>query len=158
MFLGTYIRCVFNQNLNTMKQLTTHSSFFPKALLMLGLFFFSLSAVQAQRVVSGAQLSLEKTSHDFGKVEQHSNTSFEFVFTNTGSEPLVLSNVKGSCSCTVPEWPRSPIMPGKSGKILVKYDSKRLGPFSRSVTISSNDPEQPSQIIRVKGAVEAASN
>jgi len=111
--------------------------------------FFSLG-VSAQ-----AEITFEKDVHDFGTMKQHGDASTEFVFKNTGNEPLIISNAKGSCGCTVPEWPREPIQPGQSSAIKVKYDSKRLGPINKSVTITSNGSEQP-KVIRIKGNIEAA--
>ncbi|MEX2596280.1 MAG: DUF1573 domain-containing protein [Salibacteraceae bacterium] len=102
-----------------------------------------------------AEIEFEKTVHDFGKMKQHGDASTEFKFTNTGSEPLIISNAKGSCGCTVPEWPREPIQPGQTNSIKVKYDSKRLGPINKSVTITSNGSEQP-KVLRIKGNIEAA--
>lgn len=102
-----------------------------------------------------AEIEFENTVHDFGKLNQHGDASTEFKFTNTGSEPLIISNAKGSCGCTVPEWPREPIQPGESSVIKVKYDSKRLGPINKSVTITSNGSEQP-KVLRIKGNIAAA--
>ena len=71
-------------------------------------------------------ISFQKDVHDFGKLKQHGNASTEFTFTNTGNAPLIISNAKGSCGCTVPTWPREPIAPGATASIKVKYDSKRV--------------------------------
>ena len=60
----------------------------------------------------------------------------EFVFTNIGKEPLIISKAKGSCGCTVPEWPKEPIMSGETGVIKVNYDEKRIGSFNKSITIT----------------------
>lgn len=111
---------------------------------------FIAVSVQAQ-----AEIEFENLVHDFGKLQQHDDASTEFKFTNTGTEPLIISNAKGSCGCTVPEWPREPIQPGQSGAIKVKYDSKRLGPINKSVTITSNGSEEP-KVLRIKGNIAAA--
>lgn len=105
---------------------------------------------------SNAEIDFEKEVHDFGKLKQHGDATTEFKFTNTGSEPLIISNAKGSCGCTVPEWPREPIAPGESSVIRVKYDSKRIGPINKSVTITSNASNSPTKVIRIKGNIEAA--
>ena len=76
----------------------------------------------------------------------------EFQFTNTGKEPLIISKAKGSCGCTVPEWPKEPIMPGENGIIKVNYDEKRIGAFNKSITITSNAKNSP-KIIKIKGKV-----
>lgn len=105
---------------------------------------------------SKAEVQFEKDVHDFGNVKQGGDASTEFKFTNTGTEPLIISNAKGSCGCTVPEWPREPIAPGQNGVIKVKYDSKRVGPINKSVTITSNANNAPQKIIRIKGHIDAA--
>ena len=104
--------------------------------------------------VGGAEISFEKEVHDYGVMEQNGNGQCEFVFTNTGTEPLLITNARGSCGCTVPEWPREPIAPGASSAIKVKYDTKRIGLINKSVTITSNG-ETSTKIIRIKGEVKA---
>ena len=127
-------------------------------LLTFGFFLamaFAFTA-NAQSAAGGAEITFEKEVHDFGKMKQHGDASTEFKFKNTGTEPLIISNSRGSCGCTVPEWPREPIAPGESSVIKVKYDSKRIGPINKSVTISSNAVNTPSKVIRIKGNIEAA--
>ena len=103
---------------------------------------------------SGAEISFEKEVHDFGDMKRYGDASTEFKFTNTGTEPLIISNAKGSCGCTVPSWPKEPIMPGQTSAIKVKYDSKRVGPINKSVTITSNASNEPTKVIRIKGKIE----
>jgi len=92
--------------------------------------------------------------HDFGQVSEGKQVFYNFVFTNTGNQPLIISNVDAGCSCTVPEWPKEPIMPGEAGIIKVSYNSKdRSGVFNKAIRISSN-AEMPTKIIRIKGVVE----
>ncbi|OFZ07897.1 MAG: hypothetical protein A3D92_11580, partial [Bacteroidetes bacterium RIFCSPHIGHO2_02_FULL_44_7] len=109
----------------------------------------------AQEVTSGAQINFEKETHDYGNVEFGGNGQCTFVFKNTGNAPLIISNAKGSCGCTVPSWPKEPIAPGKTGTITVKYDTKRPGAINKSVTITSNAANEPTKVIRIKGNVEA---
>ena len=120
-----------------------------KLLVALGAALFLSLGVSAQ-----AEIAFEKDVHDFGTMKQHGDASTEFVFKNTGSEPLIVANAKGSCGCTVPEWPREPIAPGASSSIKVKYDTKRIGLINKSVTITSNG-ETSTKIIRIKGEVKA---
>ncbi len=116
----------------------------------------SLAGVAQEASQSGADIEFEKEVHDFGNMKQHGDASTEFKFTNTGTEALIISNAKGSCGCTVPEWPREPIAPGASAAIKVRYDSKRVGPINKSVTITSNASNSPTKVIRIKGNIEAA--
>ena len=102
------------------------------------------------------EISFEKEIHDFGTFEQHGDGNYEFKFTNTGDAPLIISNSKGSCGCTVPTWPKEPIAPGATGSIKVKYDTKRPGPISKSVTITSNAVNSATKVLRIKGEVGQA--
>ncbi len=131
-----------------------------KAIFTFGLMFLAMIAInvnaQDAPKVGGAEISFEKEVHDYGTMKQHGNGECEFVFTNTGTDPLVISNARGSCGCTVPTWPREPIAPGASATIKVKYDTKRIGLINKSVTIQSNAVNSPTKIIRIKGEVKAA--
>lgn len=101
------------------------------------------------------EISFEKDVHDFGTIKFGGDGVYEFKFTNTGKEPLIISNAQGSCGCTVPTWSKEPIKPNGSGTIKVSYDTKRPGPFSKTVTITSN-AKSASKTITVKGIVEQA--
>ena len=102
------------------------------------------------------EISFEKEIHDFGTFEQNGNGTYEFKFTNSGDAPLIISNSKGSCGCTVPVWPKEPIAPGESNVIKVKYDTKRIGAFNKSITITSNAKNDATKVIRIKGKTLAA--
>ncbi len=95
-------------------------------------------------------MSFETKEHDFGTFDQDGNGTFLFMFTNTGKEPLVIKDAKGSCGCTVPQWPQHPIGPGKKDTIKVTYDTHRVGMFVKTVTITSNAKESP-DILTIKG-------
>ena len=85
------------------------------------------------------EITFEKTTHQFGEIPYGGNGTYEFVFKNTGNEPLILSQPKSSCGCTVPEWPKRPILPGDTDVIKVTYkNTDRPGSFSKYVTIFSN--------------------
>ena len=102
---------------------------------------------------TGAKIEFAKETHDYGTIKYAADGSCTFEFKNTGNEPLIISNAKGSCGCTVPEWPKEPIAPGAKGKITVKYDTKRPGAINKSVTITSNAANEPTKVIRIKGNV-----
>jgi hypothetical protein len=105
---------------------------------------------------TGPMISVDKEVHDYGNIAQGANGTCEFVVTNTGDAPLILTNCKGSCGCTVPKCDTEPIKPGAKTTITVKYDTKRPGPINKSVTISSNATNAPEKIVRIKGNVDAA--
>jgi hypothetical protein len=120
-------------------------------------FAFNGTFAQEEKAVAigGAEISFDKETHDYGKIEQHANGECVFTFTNNGTEPLTISNAKGSCGCTVPQWPREAVAPGQTGEIKVKYDTKRIGIINKSVTIQSNAVNSPTKIIRIKGEIKA---
>jgi len=99
----------------------------------------------------------ERKIVDYGAIEKGSKGIYDFKFKNIGKSPLIISNVKGSCGCTVPSAPKEPIMPGQSGIIQVKYDTNRVGPISKTITITSNASESK-KVIRVKGLVKKESS
>lgn len=103
----------------------------------------------------GAIIEFAKEVHDYGTINNGANGECTFEFYNKGKEPLILANVKGSCQCTVPEWPKEPIAPGEKGVITVKYNTKNTGPINKSVTITSNAVNEPTKVIRIKGNVLA---
>lgn len=99
-------------------------------------------AAPAAPVGPTTNMDFSETEFDFGNLTAGESVTHMFKFKNTGKEPLVISNAKGSCGCTVPKWPKEPIAPGKSGEIEVKFDSKnKSGKQSKNVTITANtDP------------------
>ncbi|MCB9183964.1 MAG: DUF1573 domain-containing protein [Flavobacteriales bacterium] len=103
---------------------------------------------------SGPLIQLDKQVHDYGTIAQGANGECAFTVTNTGDAPLIITNCKGSCGCTVPKCDTAPIAPGQKSTITVKYDTKRTGVINKSVTISSNAANEPEKVVRIKGMVE----
>lgn len=95
------------------------------------------------------------TEWNYGTIEKSSTGVRFFKFSNTGKAPLVIQGAKGSCGCTVPSYPKEPIMPGESGYIKVKYDTKRVGPFTKYVTLTTNATSNTTTRLKIKGTVEA---
>ena len=87
---------------------------------------------------NAAEISFESETVNYGKIEKNADGKREFTFTNTGKEPLIITNCVGSCGCTVPQWPKTPIAPGATASIKVKYDTRRVGRFQKTVTVQSN--------------------
>lgn len=92
---------------------------------------------------------------NYGNIENGSTGYRYFKFTNTGSGPLVISGAKGSCGCTVPSYPKEPIMPGESEYIKVKYDTKRTGAYTKYVTLTTNSKSNPTTRLKIFGTVAA---
>jgi hypothetical protein len=103
-------------------------------------------------------LEFEETEYDFGTIMEGEKVVYDYKFVNTGDEPLIIQNAKGSCGCTVPEWERDPIPPGGSSVIKVQFDSKNKGKVggglqSKRVTITANtDPVNT--YLTIKGKVD----
>jgi len=100
----------------------------------------------------GPIMRLDTTVVDYGTIQQNSEPLRVLDFTNTGTEPLVISNARGSCGCTVPTWPKEPIMPGETSTIEVRYATNRIGPFTKKITLTTNEGGEP-KVIKVTGTV-----
>ncbi|GAB1856728.1 DUF1573 domain-containing protein [Flavobacteriaceae bacterium MHTCC 0001] len=116
-------------------------------LLFVGLISVSLNAQDKV-----AKIEFKETTIDYGTIEKGADGVRTFEFTNTGDAPLIISNVKSSCGCTIPSKPKDPIMPGKTGEIKVKYDTNRVNPIRKTVTVTSN-AETPIVALKIKGLV-----
>ncbi|PKP35136.1 MAG: hypothetical protein CVU00_03825 [Bacteroidetes bacterium HGW-Bacteroidetes-17] len=127
-----------------------------KIIIVFSMLLFSSVILNAQEQKdenpNAAQIKFETLIHDYGKILKDSDGKFKFVFTNTGKEPLILSQPRSSCGCTVPTWPKKPILPGKSDEIEVTYATNRVGPFAKTVTIMSN-AKTPVVVLKIQGEV-----
>ena len=110
----------------------------------------SCSGEQGQK--STEMVFKDGLTHDFGKIQEGSEGTYEFVFENKGENSLIIQNVKSSCGCTVPTYPKDPVEKGKTGIIKVKYNTKRIGAFTKHVTVYSNAKASPIQL-NIKGEV-----
>ena len=99
-----------------------------------------------------AKIEFKSTVIDYGTIEKGANGVRVFEFTNTGNAPLIISSAKSTCGCTVPKKPKGPIMPGETGEIEVKYDTKRVYPIRKTITVTSN-AETPTVALKIKGLV-----
>lgn len=120
-----------------------------KNLIATAIFIFVGFAVQAQ---STAKMEFKSEVIDYGEIAKGSDGVRTFEFKNTGNTPLVITNVSSSCGCTVPKKPEEPIQPGETGEIQVKYDTKRVGPIRKTITVYSN-AEEPAKSLKIKGKV-----
>jgi len=100
----------------------------------------------------GPIMDFSDTVVDYGTIDQNSEPFRVFKFTNTGNEPLVIKHAKGSCGCTVPTYPKEPILPGETSEVKVRYDTKRIGKFTKTVTLTTNE-EVGKRVITIKGNV-----
>ncbi len=118
------------------------------AILFVGMMSLGLYA-QDKKV---AKIEFKTEIIDYGTIEKGADGVRIFEFTNTGNAPLIISNVKSTCGCTVPKKPKGPIMPGETGEIEVKYDTKRVNPIRKTITVISN-AERPTVALKIKGLV-----
>jgi hypothetical protein len=102
---------------------------------------------------NGPEIEFEKLVHDYGEVQYNGNGECEFRFTNTGNEPLILQKPKSSCGCTVPTWPKEPILPGESDVIKVTYKTTKVGAINKTITVTSNAKTNATVVLRIKGTV-----
>ncbi|HNU78509.1 MAG TPA: DUF1573 domain-containing protein [Prolixibacteraceae bacterium] len=111
-----------------------------KTLLSFFLLTFVAANLFAQdgKTAKADSILFDKVIHDYGPIVQGGDRTCEFTFTNKGSVPVVLSNVRASCGCTVPEWTREPVLAGQKGTIKVKYNTQIVGSFNKVVTVISN--------------------
>ena len=127
-------------------------------LLLLTIILFAAISSRSQINIGFAinpnipKIKFETETIDYGTIEKGSDGIREFKFSNVGKDPLILSNVQSSCGCVAVDWPKEPIKQGASAIIKVKYDTNRIGPFSKTVTVTSN-AEEPSKILKIKGVV-----
>ncbi len=115
---------------------------------------FAGIALMGIAVFASAQtITFNNVTLDYGTVKKGSDGNGEFIVTNTGDKPLIISNVKPGCGCTTPSWSKDPILPGKTGKIAVHYDTNSVAPFQKIIEVFSNDPQNSRSVIYIKGNV-----
>jgi hypothetical protein len=127
--------------------------------LSLAFALFGLGALNAQQADQNwnPSISFDKETYDYGTIKNGADGTCEFTFKNTGKEPLLISNARGSCGCTVPEWPKEPIGPGQSSAIKVSYDTKRTGAINKNITLTIQNvgkDKTSSKMLYIKGNVE----
>lgn len=133
-----------------------------KILLILFVGFLSIS-INAQtkeeikKDFTGPIFEFESEVIDYGEIAKNSDGKRIFKFKNIGKSPIIITQIKTSCGCTVPTKPEAPIMPGETGEITVKYATNRIGPFSKTITVNSNAFETQ-KVLRVKGRVLETKN
>ena len=102
-------------------------------------------------------LTFDKSEHDFGEIEDGTPVETVFAYTNTGESPLVITDIKSTCGCTVPEdWSREPLAPGASAQFTVKFNGKGNGATSKTVTVTSNT-EAGKETVKIKAFVKNGS-
>ena len=119
--------------------------------------FYAMSQAADVKVEAGSPTSMAKfkwemTTHNFGKIPQGKPVTVDFTFTNDGKTPLVISNVRGSCGCTVTQYSKEPIAPGKAGFVKATFNAAAMGAFNKSVRVTAN-VEGGNETLFIKGEV-----
>lgn len=113
--------------------------------------------VKVEENPNAPEITFDKLVHDYGTVQFGGDGVCLFKFTNTGKEPLILQQPQSSCGCTVPTWPKEPVLPGNSSEIQVTYNTKKAGPINKTVTVRSN-AKNSTVVLRITGKVESDPN
>lgn len=101
----------------------------------------------------GAKFKFNKTEHDFGVIQEGDIVETVFEFTNSGKSELIITSAKATCGCTVPEWPKEPIMPGEKGQIKVKFNSDRKPNLQQKQVTLVTNTEEGKEILKIKAQV-----
>ena len=117
--------------------------------LIMGVTFLSYSKEKKEKVEG---LVFQQTEYDYGKISHNADGLCIFKFKNEAKVPITITNVRTSCGCTSPNWPKEPIAKGKTGEIQVKYNTAIVGPFSKTITVSTS--AEQTIVLRIKGEVE----
>ena len=123
------------------------------------------SKVNSENVVAAAErdavagdlpvISFEEAEHDFGTIKNGTPVETKFKYTNTGKAPLVVSNIKSTCGCTVPQdWSKEPLAPGESAEFTVKFNGKGKNQISKTITLTTNT-EKGKEMVKIKAFIEA---
>ncbi len=118
--------------------------------IILASFFILLSTTSA---LFSQEISVEESIINYGKIKKGSSGLRKFIIENTGEKPLIITNVQTTCGCTVAEKPTSPILPGKTYRLDVTYDTQRLGPIEKAIIVESNSKIKSRFTLRIKGEV-----
>jgi len=126
------------------------------AFLATGSFAQTSQSAQANSstVIMGPDTRFESVTHDFGKITEGTQAKYSFKFKNAGNSDLVISNVSTPCGCTTPTYSKEPIAPGKTGEIVINYNSTgKSGPFNKVCTVTTNQKDNVGTTITISGEV-----
>lgn len=131
-----------------------------KKLLFALMVMVSVTSFAAAKVSAGSDgtasvMTFSTNNHNFNVIPQGTPVTYDFTFTNTGKEPLLIKNAVGSCGCTVPEYTQEAIAPGGKGKVKVTYNAAAMGTFNKTVTVNTNSATTPVIVLTITGEVKA---
>ncbi|MGI4875340.1 MAG: DUF1573 domain-containing protein [Janthinobacterium lividum] len=102
-----------------------------------------------------AAITWERTTHQFGEIKQSVPVTASFTFTNRSQKPVLLTDVHGSCGCTVPAWSKEPVLPGKSSVVTATFNAANPGAFTKTVTVATSADTAGPQVLQLQGTVVA---
>ncbi len=126
-----------------------------KSFITTMIIFVATFQVLSQEIAT-PKIAFEETVFNFDTIVQDGNGEHVFRFTNTGDAPLLITSAFSSCGCVVPEWPKEPIAPQANGSIRVKYNTSKIGPFTKVIVVKSNDEVTTKTVLRINGVVVEA--
>ncbi|MEZ4853158.1 DUF1573 domain-containing protein [Flavobacterium sp.] len=112
-----------------------------------------MEAQQAQQPQKKSQLTWDTETHDFGDIERGKPVTYEFTFTNTSKETILLTNVKPSCGCTAANYTKTPIKPGEKGYVSATYNAASPNAFNKAITVTTNEENVAPTRLMIKGTV-----
>ncbi len=124
-----------------------------KSIYYLTFIVLIISSCSESTFQNNATISFILKEYDFGTIKFNQKAEYNFIFTNSGKEPLIIQNVETSCGCTVPEWTKEFVKHGEKGKITIKYDTSRPGKFFKYIKVFFNGKDSPIELT-IKGNVE----
>lgn len=129
-----------------------------KKVIIIATIFFAAKLQMSAQETRCPQIAFDETAFSFDTIVQNGNGEHVFCFANEGDAPLLITSAFSSCGCVVPEWPREPIAPQTSGSIKVKYNTSKVGPFTKVIIVKSNDENSPKTVLRINGVVVEEKN
>lgn len=111
-------------------------------------------APEAVKPTKQSELKWTEENHDFGEIEKGKPVSYEFTFTNTSKQTVLLTNVKASCGCTATNYTKTPVKPGEKGTVTATYNAAAPGNFHKTVTVTTNEEGAAPKVLIIKGTVK----
>ncbi len=115
---------------------------------------FAMNAIAQKAEKNGPLIHFNDKIYNYDTISRGSSGECFFEFENTGDEPLIIISAFSSCGCTVPSWPKEPILPNKKGEIKIKYNTEKIGSFSKVIVVKSNSTDNEKTILRINGVVK----
>ena len=129
-----------------------------KKVIIIATIFFAATLQMSAQKAAAPKIAFEETVFNFDTIVQNGNGEHVFCFANEGDAPLLIASAFSSCGCVVPEWPREPIAPKAKASIKVKYNTSKVGAFTKVIIVKSNDTASPKTVLRINGVVVEEKN